>query len=267
MDKDIFMLCESITESEIAGLKGEWLSNRKEDGERIMSVVKDGEVFLLNRRGILKNKQFREIEEELKILPNCVIDGEVVSQDGDFGKTQSRAGTQNKFKIAELEKTIPLYFMVFDIIQLNGVDLRNTQLKDRIIKLNELFNSYTFKDIKICEYKPIAEMLEQAKEKGWEGIVIKDLNGIYESKRSNLWLKLKLKIERVVNFNIYEVNNKGLRLSDEKDNAVQMSQLDLVKIIKKEIDENGFIKCEVECMEIFDSGKMRQPVFKRIFED
>lgn len=110
-------------------------------------------------------------------------------------------------------------------------------------------------------------MLEQAKEKGWEGIVIKDLNGIYESKRSNLWLKLKLKIERVVNFNIYEVNNKGLRLSDEKDNAVQMSQLDLVKIIKKEIDENGFIKCEVECMEIFDSGKMRQPVFKRIFED
>ena len=49
--------------------------------------------------------------------------------------------------------------------------------------------------------------------------------------------------------------------------AVQMSRYDLIEKIKNEINTKGKIKCEVECLEIFDTGKMRQPVFKRIVGD
>ena len=65
VNSDIFMLCQSITESEIANLEGKNLAQLKMDGDRILAIAKDGEVLLMNRRGIIKNKQFREVVEEL----------------------------------------------------------------------------------------------------------------------------------------------------------------------------------------------------------
>jgi len=287
MDKSIFALCESITESELGNLNGDYLAQQKEDGDRIMAIAQDGEVILMNRRGITKNKQFREVCEELNLLAkshNFIIDGEIIAENGEFNLLSSRSGTQNKFKIAELEKTIPILYMVFDIISWDSQDLRNKPLRERIDILKDFFVKLSDtravgerKDtepsqdtppktrVRFCEYKPITEMLFEAKTQNWEGIVIKDLNGKYESRRSRSWLKLKLKQEVIIEFTKYETNNKGLRLSDEKDNAIQMSRFNLIPKIVEAIKTKGKVVCECECLEIFaDTGKMRQGVFKRI---
>ena len=135
MNKDDLMLCVSITEKDLETLNGNYLANTKEDGDRIMAIAKDGDVVLMNRRGIPKNKQFREVVEELNIIAkehNFIIDGEVVAENDDFNKLSSRSGTQNKFKIIELEKTIPILYMVFDIISLDNLDLRNKPLSERV---------------------------------------------------------------------------------------------------------------------------------------
>ena len=50
-----------------------------------------------------------------------------------------------------------------------------------IIELENLFKGIKFKHTKLAEYKPIAEMLEKAKKEKREGIMVKDLNGKYES--------------------------------------------------------------------------------------
>ena len=287
MNKDDLMLCVSITEKDLETLNGNYLANTKEDGDRIMAIAKDGDVVLMNRRGIPKNKQFREVVEELNILAkehNFIIDGEVVAENDDFNKLSSRSGTQNKFKIIELEKTIPILYMVFDIISLDNLDLRNKPLSERVEILRALLGHYRAvgesldsnptqsippfsSRIRFCEYKSITEMLEKAKAENQEGIVIKDMNSKYEGRRSKSWLKLKLKQEKVIEFSKYERNNKGLRLSDDLDNAVQCSRVDLVEKIIKEIDTKGKISIECECLEIFDTGKMRQGVFKRILGD
>ena len=267
MDKDILMLCESITEQELGNLNGEYLAQQKMDGDRILAIAKDGEVILMNRRGIIKNKQFREVVEELEEFNghNFIIDGEVIAENGEFNNLSSRAGTQNKYKIAELEKTIPILYMVFDILSLDDIDLRAKPLKER----REILKNLIFRQnrIRLCEYGSITEMLFQAKTENQEGIVIKDMNSPYESRRSKSWLKLKLKQEKIIEFTKYETNNKGLRLSDDKDNAVQMSRIDLISKIVNEIKAKGKIAVECECLEIFDTGKMRQGVFKRIVGD
>ena len=274
VDEKIFALCETITESEIANLNGDFLSNIKEDGDRILAIAKDGEVLLMNRRGLIKNKQFREVVEELTNIarehPNFIIDGEIIAENGEFNLLSSRAGTQNKHKIAELEKTIPILYMVFDILSLDNVDLRAKPLKERILELGKLIFSQQGEiknRVRYCKYGTITDMLFKAKSEQLEGIVIKDMNAPYESRRSKNWLKLKLKTEKVVEFSKYETNNKGLRLSDEQDNAIQMSRIDLISRIVNEIKTKGKIAIECECLEIFDTGKMRQPVFKRIVGD
>ena len=101
------MLCHSTNEEEALKLDGsKWEANSKWDGERIISIIDKGQVLLLNRRGLIKNNQFREVVEELATLPDCILDGEIISKDNNFNRLQSRAGTKDISKLRILERNI-----------------------------------------------------------------------------------------------------------------------------------------------------------------
>lgn len=266
--KGLFMLCESIQEpSELAKLdRARWKANIKYDGERVMAVKEGSEVILFNRRGNTISFKFREVVEALKeINSDFIIDGEIISLDNNFNNLQRRALTKDIKKIAELEKSIPIKYMVFDILKFGKDILMKEPLRNRLSCLNSLIKNNNA--IELCEYGEIDDMLSRAIKNNGEGIVIKDMNGLYEGKRSKLWFKHKLRLERFITFSIYGINNKGLRLSDEKDNAIQMSQMELKDEIINRIERDGYVKCEVECLGVFESGKMRQPTFKRLCEN
>jgi len=257
--KKDFMLCHSTDEKESSTLDPEvWKANYKWDGERIIAIVDKGSILLLNRRGLFKNAQFREVIEELKTLPDCILDGEIISKDNNFNKLQSRAGTQDVNKLALLEKTIPVDYMVFDVLMAEGKLLTQEKLKDRIKHLNLIQN---FEHLKPCVYGNIQIMLESAKQKSMEGIIIKNMNSPYLNKRSWDWLKLKLWKEAEININSYTINNAGIRTEDSLGNAVQISGSQS-EGVKKILDTQGYATIYVQYLEKTVNGKMRFPSYR-----
>ncbi len=267
--KKIFMLANSTNEEEALKLNDkDYTANIKFDGERILAVIIDNEVILVNRRGKICNFHFEEIVEDLKEIKdtNCILDGELISVDDDFTKLQSRAMTKTPSKIKELTKTIPLKYMVFDVLKVDTRELFSSKLKDRIIELENLFMGKKFKHTEMAKYKPIAEMLEQAKQEKREGIMVKDLNGLYESKRSDNWKKLKFWNEIDIIFDKYEDNPNGIKVfSKDRIIECQVGGVDNSKEVRDLIDKNGEVELTIQYLTKNPvTKKLRFPSYKKV---
>ena len=253
-----FMLCEKITEKEIPFLKGEYKAQIKMDGERIVAFIENGEVALINRRGKICNMHFREVVEALKLLPNCILDGEIISYDNDFQKLQSRALTTNPFKQMELQKTIPVRYMIFDILKANEKDLRNLPLKERLKYLPVALISPF---LELVEYDEVNNMVMIAREQNCEGIIIKDMNGIYEGRRSKNWLKFKFFQEQEMLIISAIQNPAGYRCEDKEGNAVQIAGRQSLEVIRQ-LNEKGQVNIIVQYLTKSKEGRMRFPSYR-----
>jgi bifunctional non-homologous end joining protein LigD len=96
------------------------------------------------------------------------------------------------------QERTPIVFYAFDLLWLNGKDLRNSPIEERKAKLEELLEkppgiirySVSFK-------KDVEELFSRAQEFGLEGLIGKRLGSRYEAgKRSGAWIKLKLHKEQ-----------------------------------------------------------------------
>ncbi|MBS2040684.1 DNA ligase D [bacterium] len=165
----------------------EWVHEIKHDGYRILAYLHDGEVNLLTRGGQDWSDRFASLVKSLKKLPvkQAILDGEVVILDQQgvsrFQKLQnflSRKGGGS-----------PSYFL-FDLLFLNGRDLRELELlerKDLLRNLN-LEDPLHFSD----HIKDQGEqVLEQACRLGCEGIISKRVDSPYVSRRTRSWVKVK----------------------------------------------------------------------------
>jgi len=244
-----FMLCHSIKEEEALKLDGtKWKANFKFDGERIVAVVDKGQVMLINRRGNIKNEQFREVVDDLSKFPDCILDGEVISKDNNFNKLASRAGTKDIGKLRNLEKTVPITYMIFDLLQIEGKNFTQAPLGVRISELGKLMDNRICLNLKICIYWDIKPMLDYAKMVNGEGIIIKELGAPYESKRSRKWLKLKLWKETTLRVTSYTPNNAGIRVEDAKGNACQVAGGQSKEVAQK-LDEQGYATIMIQYLE------------------
>lgn len=282
--KDTFMLCESISEEEALKLDNKrFLSNIKYDGCRCIAFIKDKDVVMLNRRGNIINFHFRDVEAELKKLPDSIIDGEIISRDDNFTQLQKRAMTKKPSMLKQLEQEIPVKFMLFDILASGDKDLRAEPLSKRIEILREIFLKYGDSEaigerkdtepsidtphiLELAEYKGIAELLAVAKEKGKEGIVVKDMNGIYENKRSKNWKKLKLFKEAVITFQKYEENPAGITLENSEGVRCLVAG-EQSKEVKARIDLNGSVEIYIQYLgDKTENGKYRFISFRGLKE-
>ena len=221
--KDL-MLCEKMTEEEIPNLVGEYKANIKYDGERLAVIKKGEDVFLLNRAGREKSFIYPEIYEDFKkVKGDFVLDGEVITTDELFNTLQHRSNLGKREKIEEARTKYPIKYVAFDILFLASEDLRNKPLKQRVEFLNGFKDEVKDLRIEIVEYGEIKEMLDRAKANDGEGILVKNMNGFYEGRRSKNWLKLKLFKEAEIQINSYTINNAGIRCEDDYGNAVQVS--------------------------------------------
>jgi len=254
-----FQLCNSITEEEALKLDSNYLANFKYDGCRIIAIKKDEDIILLNRRGHICNKQFSEIVDELSTIKiDFMIDGEVISLDDDFEKLQKRALTKDIIKIKQLQKDIPIKYMIFDIISWKGLDMKFHRLDERIKGFQNFQN---LKHIATAEFKPIAEMLKQAKEQDREGIVIKRMDSYYMGDRNDDWRKCKFFLEEKIKVIKYTINPKGIRAEDDKGNAVQIAG-EQHKEVKEAIDKNGFAEINIQFLDKTKDNRYRFPSFR-----
>ncbi|MCH7851012.1 MAG: ATP-dependent DNA ligase [Nanoarchaeota archaeon] len=278
INKKDFMLCGKITKEDLKkmNLNASWKANIKYDGERIIAIKKDGEIFLFNRRGRLKNSFYLEVVEGLNAFDgDFIVDGEVITYDDNFNKLQKRALTTNAFKQEQLRKEVPVIYMLFDILNFNGKDIRQFPLIERIIYLHSIFNDKSLennKSIGYAQYEDINKCLSYAEEINHinpdkiEGIIIKNMYSPYQNKRSNDWLKLKFFKNTDLKLISYTSNNAGIRCEDKELNAIQISGHQHHEV-KNKIDEKGFCDVTIQYLQQGKTGRYRFPSFVGVKND
>ncbi len=174
-----------------------WLYEIKWDGVRALCLVKNGSVEIHSRRGNRCEKQY----PELQILAAQVdaktawLDGEICVLDDQgrarFEMIQPRISVKGE-AVARLAETNPATLFVFDVLYVDGYDVRSVPLEDRKRLLSSLVTPN--QQIRISEaFETDGEhMFEAAREMGLEGILAKNRRSTYEPSRSTCWLKLKV---------------------------------------------------------------------------
>lgn len=264
------MLCNSINELPTGdNLIGE----RKYDG--IRAIASNQEKFkVISRDNSDLTDSFIDLKNNLK---DTILDGEIVYMDDDNLEVMKiilmRAMTKNKFKSEILRKAYPVIFYVFDILMYQGMPLVQLSLRERkeYLKKLQLPSNYM-----LVEYTDdLLKLYETSKQKEWEGIIVKNLEGKYEF-GARIWEKLKNVKEADILFNEYEINNKGIKLiktikdaDDEIDVNIDKKPLTVqcskdIPNIQSIIDRKGSIRISVRYLNITSENRLRMPVFAKI---
>jgi bifunctional non-homologous end joining protein LigD len=169
---------------------GDWIYELKFDGIRLIATKDGKKVSLLSRNQNDLSRRFPEIVEAVKKLPTdeCVLDGEVVALD-----EQGRSSFQ-LLQAREMEgRRTPIYFYLFDLLQLDGKSLVSLPLETRKSVLERLcagagdpirYSGAIGGDAN--------QLLKEVQRRSLEGIIGKVRSSVYEAgRRSGAWIKLK----------------------------------------------------------------------------
>jgi bifunctional non-homologous end joining protein LigD len=176
----------------------EWLYEVKWDGVRAIAYLDHEEVRITSRSGLRCERQY----PELAIVPHqvaaqqAILDGEIAVLDekgvSRFHLIQPRIANSDPNSIAHLSRSTPVVYFAFDLLYLDGYDLRGAGLARR----RELLQAVVTPGgvLRVSEVFPGAgeELLEAARGIGLEGVVAKHASSTYESRRSREWVKIKI---------------------------------------------------------------------------
>jgi DNA ligase D-like protein (predicted ligase) len=162
-----------------------WIFERKLDGIRCIAI-RDGErTRLLSRNDLSLNERYPEIAGALdsERCARFAVDGEVVAFEGR--RTSFARLAQRK------QRLVPVFFYVFDVLWLDGYDVRPLPLRTRKRLLR---TSLTFEDgVRLTPHRNRdgETLFQEACRKGWEGLIAKRADSQYSETRSRDWLKFK----------------------------------------------------------------------------
>jgi len=167
----------------------------KIDGHRLLLTLTNGVVRLFTRYGNDVTKQYPELHRVPVNCSNVVLDGEVAYINPDTGAVEfetvmERFRMSKNTKIHEAVQRLPVQYYVFDILSLNGEDVRNRPLMERKVLLDEILtenNSYR----RVLQADGDGKALFQViKDHQLEGIVAKRKDSIYVGRRTDKWIKI-----------------------------------------------------------------------------
>jgi bifunctional non-homologous end joining protein LigD len=169
-----------------------WLHEIKFDGYRTMAHIADGTCKLITRNGLDWTKRYGDIGPSLGTLPcrQAIVDGEVVALNEKgisiFAALQDALSQDVPHKLS---------YFAFDLIYLDGWDLRKVPLKERKKLLAQLVGAAVSgrSAVQLSDHVEGdgADLYERATELGLEGIVSKRMDAIYQSGRTKSWAKTK----------------------------------------------------------------------------
>jgi bifunctional non-homologous end joining protein LigD len=196
MPKNISPMLAQIGKGPPPAGKG-WLYEVKWDGVRAICYIADGSVRMVSRNGNVIDQQY----PELTILPHqvnaqtAILDGEIAALNErgvpSFELLQRRINVADASAVATLARHHPVVFFAFDLLYLDGRDLRGAPLEERKKLLKEILKPTDV--IRYSEhFTDGIALLEAAKQQGVEGIVGKRASSFYESRRAGDWVKYKV---------------------------------------------------------------------------
>jgi bifunctional non-homologous end joining protein LigD len=163
--------------------EAEWIYELKYDGFRAVCALAGGQLAMWSRNEIDLAPRFPKVAGALQKLklPDVVLDGEIVALD---------AKGRPRFQLLQQGNRELIVF--FDILWLDGHDLRKVPYSDRRALLEQSLRRPPA-GVKLAQQlaMPGGKALLQAAQEGWEGIIAKRRDSLYEPKRSKEWLKIK----------------------------------------------------------------------------
>lgn len=175
-----------------------WAYELKWDGVRALGQIK-GRVRLFARSGVEVTLAYPELAALAGVAGDVIIDGEVVVMGPDgrpsFTALAERMHVRDPGKAAQLAVTLPITYMIFDLLELAGEDLRARPYRERRERLEDLDGLVRDDGGRWLVPPRFADgpgTLQVARDLGLEGIVAKRLDSPYRSGlRAVEWIKVK----------------------------------------------------------------------------
>jgi len=217
---------DKIKKSPVDEYNFEW----KWDGIRSQIIKRDGNISIWTRGEELVNNSFPDLLSIIsEIKDDFVMDGEILIWDEfnncpkDFSYLQKRLG--RKSPSLKIQKELPITLIIFDLLEMNGLDIRNKELQNRRIILEKCFNSWNKKNkkkftnkIKITKLHNLNNWEEVEKLKRFsrnintEGLVIKNKSSKYlPGRKKGNWWKYKVDPMQLDAVLIYAKSGSGKR--------------------------------------------------------
>ena len=217
---------DKIFKNSINDFQFEW----KYDGIRMQLIKRSGNVSLWTRGQELVNESFPELVEKMShIKDDFVLDGELLVWNFkeqiafDFSLLQKRINRKSPTRSIQIK--YPIIFIAYDLLEINGRDIREIKLENRRIELEKYFSKWQNKtennisDIfRICDliyHKDWSDALtykEKSRENNTEGLIIKKKNSIYSSgRKKGIWWKYKVDPMQLDAVLIYAKGGSGRR--------------------------------------------------------
>jgi bifunctional non-homologous end joining protein LigD len=171
-----------------------WVYERKLDGQRVLAVRTSSGARLYSRSGRDVTSAFPEVAEALaeQKATDFVVDGEVVAFEGS---RTSFARLQPRIQVADAERArrsgVAVWYYVFDVLEVDGTDLRGGPLLERKRRLRRLLHWKTPLRSTPHRVKGGEEWYSEICRAGWEGLIAKRGDATYRSGRTDAWLKFK----------------------------------------------------------------------------
>lgn len=267
---DFFLPCRPTLVAEPPTAKG-WAFEIKHDGYRMQAHVNAGIARVFTKSGFDWAERVPKIRSALERLPveAAVIDAEavMVGEDGisDFFALHS----------ALAKKRAPHAFLyAFDLLHLDGQDLRDMPLDERRLLLEDLLlradEPEAIRFSENVDGDP-GDVVAAACRMGLEGVVAKRQDAPYRSGPSKTWLKVKCTELGTFGVTAYLPGERSLELSELKDGElVSVGSVGAglseraAADIKSRIAAQGFALVEVEYRGRTPSGHLRHPALKGV---
>ena len=202
----------------------DWQAEWKWDGIRAQVIKRRGEVFIWSRGEDLITDRFPEIADAARSLPDgTVIDGEVLPWKDErvlpFTELQRRIGRKNL--TAKILSEVPVILQVYDLLELDGKDVRQIDFRSRREMLEGLIDSLdentrsifrATETVEAMHWDDLAGRREQSRELGVEGFMLKRRDSPYRTGRHRGdWWKWKIEPLTVDAVLIYAQKGSGKR--------------------------------------------------------
>jgi bifunctional non-homologous end joining protein LigD len=177
-----------------------WAYEIKWDGMRAIGFVEAGHLRLQSANGLDATERFPELAGLAAAMDphEAVIDGEIVTFDADglpnFGLLQPRMQARNPRAAREGAAAQPAFYVLFDLLELDGEDMTDRSYEARREMLLELVPAGPHWKVSDGWIGGGEELLDVMRAKGMEGLIAKRLGSHYEiGRRTRNWLKLKVR--------------------------------------------------------------------------
>ena len=180
--------------------ESEWAFEMKWDGIRAIAVVRGGALRLTTRNGNDVTGTYPDLAGLIGLAGDhdLVLDGEIVTLTPqgrpDFGLLQTRMGLTRPAEVRAAAERAPAHYFVFDLLELDGEDLRKKTYDERREILQDTLRPPKDDPVQVppAFAGDVDHAISSSRELGLEGVMAKQRDGTYATgRRSRTWIKIK----------------------------------------------------------------------------